>query len=459
MAKHALDGDVTAFFWGQGYGGTLRGGRHGPALRGSRLDWLRRGSSRFGLTGVAAVLVWRVGLRTIDPRARGCRRRALLGVAVLFDLEVHARARLLRRRRGAALLVLLLVLRLAERPTKTDAAALGLVVGVGLWQSAQLLPIAARGDGVAHLAQAGSAVGWRRSLPGAPFSASCRGRSRTSATTGGRSRSRRLPARTPAASAARGRRPANGLRAAGALHVSWSGRHAIAGTAMAGASTLAFVVVACEDGVRTNVSLLVAVASRFPFIAATSTFTWIVDEPRYLYIVSPVLVLLVSLCSDDVAACRSGAVGRDRLDVLRHLPHERLAVLWRARRRDVRARRLRAADRPSSTVWASTECSPTTGSRTASTSRPTSTSSPPRRTRARSPRAVRAPCSRPDPTTRTGGRSTTPSVRRVDAPAGIFRAGSTRDRRWTPLLRRAGYRRILAGDFVVWHRGQASTGT
>lgn len=55
-----------------------------------------------------------------------------------------------------------------------------------------------------------------------------------------------------------------------------------------------FAVVAIKKR-KTNVSLLVVVALAFPLIAATSTFTWIVDEPRYLYIVSPVLILLVSL--------------------------------------------------------------------------------------------------------------------------------------------------------------------
>ncbi len=38
-------------------------------------------------------------------------------------------------------LLLLLVLRLVERPTRGRAALYGLVVGLALWQSAQLVPI------------------------------------------------------------------------------------------------------------------------------------------------------------------------------------------------------------------------------------------------------------------------------------------------------------------------------
>ena len=70
-----------------------------------------------------------------------------------------------------------------------------------------------------------------------------------------------------------------------------------------------------------------AVAAIFPLIAASSGFTWIVDEPRYLYIVSPVFVLLVSVV---LTSWRRAAVALallSALTVLRARPHERLSVI------------------------------------------------------------------------------------------------------------------------------------
>ena len=194
----------------------------------------------------------------------------------------------------AALLVLLLVLRLSERLTKSDAAALGLVVGVGLWQSAQLLPIAL----VATIW-----LIWRRpeSLRLAPLALGCALLGFLPWTISNLRHDWWSFSFPPAAGtfASRLRGSMNG----GALpmvfglrvpfDVSWIGGIAIGGTAMV-ALYVGFVVVAIRKR-RTNVSLLVVVALAFPLMAATSTFTWIVDEPRYLYIVSPVLILLVSL--------------------------------------------------------------------------------------------------------------------------------------------------------------------
>ena len=142
MARHIADGHFTAFMWGQAYGGTLEALLSAPLLAVFPGSVVALRAVPTALTALAAVLVWRVGLRTIDPRAA-----AVAGV--LFWVWPSYSIWKSMRAHGfygagvvAALLVLLLVLRLSERSTKTDAAALGLVVGVGLWQSAQLLPIA-----------------------------------------------------------------------------------------------------------------------------------------------------------------------------------------------------------------------------------------------------------------------------------------------------------------------------
>ena len=70
MARHVLDGELSAFFWGQGYGGTQEVLATAPlfALFGTSTVLMR--VVPVALTAVAAVLVWRIGRRTIgDPGA------------------------------------------------------------------------------------------------------------------------------------------------------------------------------------------------------------------------------------------------------------------------------------------------------------------------------------------------------------------------------------------------------
>jgi hypothetical protein len=142
MARHVLHGHPTTFMWGQAYGGTLE------TIFSAPLVGLFPGSTvalrvvPVALTAVAAVLVWRVGLRTVgEPAATAA--------AILFWLWPSYSIWKSMRAHGfygtgivASLLVILLVLRLDAHATRRDAALLGFVVGVGLWQSAQLLPIA-----------------------------------------------------------------------------------------------------------------------------------------------------------------------------------------------------------------------------------------------------------------------------------------------------------------------------
>ena len=61
MARHVLDGELSAFFWGQGYGGTQEVLATAPlfALFGTSTVLMR--VVPVALTAVAAVLVWRIG--------------------------------------------------------------------------------------------------------------------------------------------------------------------------------------------------------------------------------------------------------------------------------------------------------------------------------------------------------------------------------------------------------------
>ena len=111
------------------------------------LFWLA-GSSWFtlrlvpvALSAVAAAVVWRVGRRTIgEPAAAvaGC-LSWIWPPFVIYKLThqwgFYASGMLY------AALLLLLTLRMTERASKARLGAFGLVVGLGLWQNAQLLPI------------------------------------------------------------------------------------------------------------------------------------------------------------------------------------------------------------------------------------------------------------------------------------------------------------------------------
>jgi hypothetical protein len=140
MARDALHLRFSAFFWGQAYGGSLE------ALLVAALLALRVPGRvamevvPIGLHGLGAWLVWRVGLRTVSARA------ASLGAGLCWAAS-PALVWWSTKERGfygvtlvCGLLVLLLALRLAdERVPWWEAAALGIVAGVGWWSSPQVL--------------------------------------------------------------------------------------------------------------------------------------------------------------------------------------------------------------------------------------------------------------------------------------------------------------------------------
>ena len=293
MARHVLHGHPTTFMWGQAYGGTLETILSAPLLGLFPGNTVALRTVPIALTAVAAVLVWRVGLRTVgEPAATAA--------AVLFWLWPSYSIWKSMRAHGfygtgivACLLVLLLVLRLDERATQRDAAVLGLVVGLGLWQSAQLLPIAL-------VAAIWLVVRRPAALRLAPLALACAFVGFLPWTVSNLRNDWWTFAFPPGEGtyASRLRGILNGaLPMSFGLRVpfdsSWVGGIAIGGTAMI-ALYAALVVIAVRKR-HTTITLLVAVAAVFPLIAASSTFTWIVDEPRYLYILSPVLVLLVSV--------------------------------------------------------------------------------------------------------------------------------------------------------------------
>jgi 4-amino-4-deoxy-L-arabinose transferase-like glycosyltransferase len=142
MARHLLHGEVTTFYWGQPYGGPQEAWLAALpfALFGSSLLALRL--VPMALAAVACVLVWRVGLRTIGPRA------GAVAACILWLWPPYTVVRTTGEWGFYAsdlvycALLLLLGLRVVERPSVARVALLGLVVGLAFWQTAQIIPIA-----------------------------------------------------------------------------------------------------------------------------------------------------------------------------------------------------------------------------------------------------------------------------------------------------------------------------
>ncbi len=142
MARHVLDGQFTVFFWGNVYGGTLESllAVPGFAIAGSSWAALRAVSLVIDLLSV--VLIWRVGLRLMGERAAA-------GAAALFWIwppfvlynSTHEEVFYASLVAFSALL-LLLALRIVERPGLLRVGLLGLTIGVGVWETPQLVPVA-----------------------------------------------------------------------------------------------------------------------------------------------------------------------------------------------------------------------------------------------------------------------------------------------------------------------------
>ena len=133
VARHFLEGEGSAFLWGNNYGGTLEALLTAPlfAVFDSGLVTLKL--VPIAAFAAACLLTWRIGLRTVGPDAARF-GAALLWVASGAIVLISTKARLYY---GSSLVlacaVVLLCLRLAEKPSRRDVAVLGLVLGLGLW--------------------------------------------------------------------------------------------------------------------------------------------------------------------------------------------------------------------------------------------------------------------------------------------------------------------------------------
>ena len=142
MTLHAMHGDLTAFFWGSPYGGAQEVLLSVPVFAVAGINYHALRVVPIVLTALAALLVWRVGRRTIgEPAAAvaGC-IFWLWPPFNLFQLTQHQS--FYAANVFYCALLLLLALRIVERPDRVRVGVFGFVVGFAFWQTGQIVPIA-----------------------------------------------------------------------------------------------------------------------------------------------------------------------------------------------------------------------------------------------------------------------------------------------------------------------------
>ncbi len=454
MALHVFDGRLSAFFWGQGYGGVLEILLAGALFEVFGAGWVVLRLVPTVLTAVAAVLVWRVGRRTIGEPA------ASIAAVVFWVFPAYLVWKSIRAHGFyasglvLALLTLLLVLRLAERRSRVDAALLGLTLGVAWWQTTQIVAVAI--PALLWLTWRRRAV-WRDAWAAVPLALA-------GAVPWIVSNIRHewwsldIDARSPPY-LTRLRGGINGtLPMAVDLRIPFSSEW-LAGKLLTGAVYVGLVVVGAVVAWRlrrTNVSLLAVIVVLYPPLYAVSEYTWLNDEPRYLVLLIPVLVLL--LCVPVTTMRRSAAAlvlataltaasfVRLDADVYRatadghFVPREFAPLVDSLDGLGIR--------RAFGHYWITYRLTFETGERIIAADADTATLAE------RRPGAVL-----PQLPYETRWPSYAGEVAIVEAPAWIFGDGSSRDRRWRRLFEKAGYERLVVGGFAIYHRGRASVGT
>jgi hypothetical protein len=456
MVRHALHGEFTTFYWGQGYGGTQEVLLTAPLFALFGTSMLAARMVPMALVAVAAVLVWRVGRRTVgEPAAMFA--GALLWVWPPYLIWKSDRAHgFYGSGLVLAALVLLLVLRLLERHSWRDSALLGLVIGLAWWQTPQIVPIAL--PALAYLAvkrrMATYRVAWA-ALPLAVLGA--------------------LPwlisnvhhhwwsfhidaGDTPYPRRLRGFFSATlpmaiGLRVPFTSH--WFLGPALSAVVYAVLLGLFGFVLWRKRG--ENLALLVVVAAAYPFLYAISPATWLVDEPRYVVLLLPVLVLLLAQGLRDVwrgALCLAGAIALSALVLVQLASspeYDRRADglnIPRSFSPLVAALDRRGLDRVFAGFWVAYRLDFETHERVIAAEALLPTL------------AVRRGRVLPRVPTRPNDNHYAPydtKVRSAANPGYVLLAGTVEDARARPLLERAGYVRDSVGGFAVYeHTGRRS---
>ena len=458
MARHLLHGEFSTFFWSQCYGGTQEVFLTAALFRVFGTSMLAARVVPMALVAVAAVLVWRIGRRTIgEPAATFA--GALLWVWPPYLIWKSDRVHGFY---GSGLvltaLVLLLVLRLLERYSSRDSALLGLVVGLAWWQTPQVVPIAL--PALAYLAvkrrteihRAACAAfppavlgalpwlisnarhhWWSFQIDSGDTPYPLRLRGFFSAT---------LPM-------------AVGLRGPFTSH--WLLGPAVSGVVYA--ILLGVIGVVAWRKRAQNVALLAVVAAAYPFLYAISQATWLVDEPRYVVLLLPVLVLLLAQGLTSLgrgAVCLMGATALSVLVLVQLASspeYDRRADgldIPRTFSPLVAALDERRLDRVFADYWVAYRLDFQTHERVVAAEATLASLS-----LQSNGRVLPRPPNGPDESRYAPYDA---EVRRAANPAYVLLAGTAEDARARPLLERAGYARDVVGGFAIYEQAVVIAG-
>jgi 4-amino-4-deoxy-L-arabinose transferase-like glycosyltransferase len=292
MSLEVLNGEFPVFFWLSYYAGTLEAYLTAPlfALFGSSVLVLKL--VPLALYTAAAGVTWRVGARAFGEAA-GRAAGLLMWVWPPFFVFWTTKRSAYPTALLCATLVLLFALRLHDRPSRRDALLLGVAAGLGIWATPQTLfvtapvvlwlvvrrPAVLRLAGIGTLGFLGGAAPWVAWNLTHGFKAVLPVSSVAGAETTYLGRLGDLFAIV--------------LPEFLGLRLAYSQEWLVAapvGAALAAVAVLAALVAAARAG-RAGEPLL-AILLAFPFLYAASSFTFFVDEPRYLTFLVPVAALL-----------------------------------------------------------------------------------------------------------------------------------------------------------------------
>jgi hypothetical protein len=293
MVRQAAHGHPDVFQWGLPYGGTQEILLSVPVtwLMGSGLLAIR--VAPILIDAAAAVLVWRVGRRTIgEPQALVAAALFWVWPSRVLDITLHGPGFYASNVFYAAL-ILLLVLRAEEQPSKLRAAVLGLALGLGFWQTSQIFPIALpavawlvwRAPRILRQAWVAVIAGVIGALPALVWNiehhwASLHLNAGTSFTYAHRLRLLLSPVLPELL----------GLRIY--FSATWI-VPALLGVALY-AALYALLAYGAYRAWNTRTLLLYLVAATFPFLGAISPKENLTTDPRYGVVIAPVLALLVA---------------------------------------------------------------------------------------------------------------------------------------------------------------------
>lgn len=293
IARHVLHGEFYTFFWAMAYGGTQEPIVTAPIFWVFGSSWIALRIVPMILSALAALVIWRVGRRTIGEPA------ATVAGALFWVWPAYNLIQLTHQQGfyGSDVfycaLLMLLSLRVLERPDAVRVGTFGLVFGLAFWETSQIVPIAVpvivwtlwkqpRAFRFLPLAAPLAALGalpwiiwnlrhdWGSLDTSYPVHTTYIHRIRTflsplmPMTIGFRqpwTQQRFLPAAVTLALYA--------ILAAGFVYGAWKTR-------------------------RTNTSILYVVMAVFPFLYAISEWTVESSDPRYLVVLTPVLALLAA---------------------------------------------------------------------------------------------------------------------------------------------------------------------